>query len=142
MKLIICLFFATFATFPTFSQDKWTRVALFTTSIFLNSVGDGLYDEGKKLESKSFKAASIGTLVIVPLVTHVDRKKGLNYVLTFTCLRYTFFDAGYNLTRGLPFNYVGTTSYNDRFLGRIPSEIVLVTKGISLGAVIYLNKNK
>jgi len=122
------------------SQDKWVRVGLLTTSIVLNAVGDGLYDEGKKLESKSFKAASIGTLLIVPLVTHIERKDGWNYVITFTCLRYALFDAGYNLTRNLPYDYTGTTSHHDRFLGKIPKSVVTATKGISLGIVIYLNQ--
>lgn len=123
-------------------QNKWIRVGLFSTSIVLNAVGDGLYDEKKKLLSKSFRAGSIATLLAVPLVTHVEKKDAVNYVVTFSCLRYTLFDAGYNLTRNLPYDYMGTTSHHDRILGKIPKSVITATKGISLGIVIYLNKNQ
>ena len=143
---IICLFLATFATLATFSQEKdekrWLRVGLMATSIVLNGVGDGLYDEGHKTLSKSFKAASLVTLVSVPVFTRVDRRNGLKYVASFALLRYGLFNTSYNLSRGLPYNYMGTTSVQDRALKHVPDYLISMSRFTAICLVIDLNKNQ
>jgi hypothetical protein len=143
---IIFLFLATFATFATFSQEKdekrWLRVGLMATSIVLSGVGDGLYDDGHKTLSKSFKAASLATLVAVPVFTKVDKRNGLKYVASFALLRYGLFNTSYNATRGLRYNYMGTTSLQDRALRNIPSYLVSMSRFTAICLVIDLNKNR
>jgi len=142
MRHIIALLLTIFLVSSIYAQhkrDKWVRLGLFTSCVVFNAVGDGLYDDGHKLLSKSFKAASIGSLLVIPIVTHVDRKKGIKYVATFGLLRYAIFDAGYNLSRNLPYNYVGTTSVQDKLTNKLPPIISSATKILSLGLVIHLN---
>ena len=121
-------------------DKKWVRIGLFTGSILLNAVGDGLYDQNHKLISKSFKAASIGALLTVPLVSPPPKKKkAFKYVLTYGLLRFGLFDIAYNTSRGLPINYVGTTSLQDRIIGGQPKLMIAVIRLSSIGVSIKLN---
>lgn len=139
LRLLLAVFLL---TSTAVAQDKWKKIGLFTASVVFNAVGDGLYDEGRKTEAKLLRTASIATLLSVPIFTKVNKNNGFDYVITFTGIRYGLFDAGYNLTRGLPYDYLGTTSHVDLFLKNLPKPLVTSTKVLSLGIIICKRNKK
>jgi len=102
---------------PSFNQEKsekWKVIALYSASVILNGIGDGLNDSKQKTVGHLFNAASIGTLVLSPLIFNYQKDKWFWYVLSYTCLRAALFDITYNLTRNLPVNYTGSTCITDK----------------------------
>ena len=89
-------------------------LTIFTTSIVLDAVGDGLYDNGDKTAGHAFQAASTGVLLLSPLFLNMDKDNFWWYLVSYVSLRIGLFDYAYNTTRGLPMSYVGTTSITDK----------------------------
>ena len=124
----------------TIYAQKWVRYGMFAGSIVLNGVGDGMNDAKiNKVFAHGLKAASVGMLLVTPLIDK-DKPKALPYISTFILLRYAVFDASYNLARGLPYDYTGSTSVHDKSLASIPKSIVTGSRMISLGLSIYINR--
>jgi hypothetical protein len=124
-------------------KQKWARIGLITSSIVFNAIGDGLYDDGHKLAAKSFRAASIGSLLAIPVVSGpIGRKKAFKYALSYGLMRFAIFDLAYNETRGLPLNYVGTTSIHDRVVGGSPPLMIGMMRATSLWISIELNNRE
>jgi hypothetical protein len=124
-------------------DGRWARIGLITSSIVFNAVGDGLYDDGHKLAAKSFRAASIGSLLAIPVVSGpIDRKKAFKYALSYGLMRFAIFDLAYNGTRGLPLNYIGTTSIHDRVVGGSPPLMIGMMRATSLWISIELNNRE
>lgn len=94
-------------------------IALYTTSIALEAVGDALYDDGDKAWGKSLQAASLGLVIVSPFVLDVERGTWYWYLSSYVCLRVALFDPMYNATRGLPLGYTGTTSVWDKAVQRV-----------------------
>jgi hypothetical protein len=125
------------------SKQKWTRIGLITSSIIFNAVGDGLYDDGHKLAAKSFRAASIGSLLAIPIVSGpIGKKKAFKYALSYGLMRFGLFDITYNATRKLPLNYVGTTSIHDRIINNSPKGIISAMRLTSIWISIELNNRE
>lgn len=98
-------------------QERWEPVkviGIYSASILLNAIGDGLNDSGKKTTGHLLNAASIATLLGSPFLIHYDTKKWYIYLISYTSLRIGLFDMTYNRTRGLPLNYIGSTSITDK----------------------------
>ena len=95
--------------------EKWKVITLYSVSIILNGIGDGLNDSKQKTAGHIFNAASIGTLVLSPAIFDYQKDKWFWYVLSYTCLRAALFDITYNLTRNLPADYTGSTCITDKF---------------------------
>jgi len=116
-------------------------IGIYTASIILNGIGDGLNNSNRKTAGHVINALSIGMLVASPFLMDYDKKKWYWYFATYTSLRIGLFDWTYNMTRKLPFGYVGTTAPTDKFYKilvlnpNIPRPIFL-----SLGIVIPLTK--
>ena len=141
--LVILLFVANICQAQIKPKQKWARIGLITSSIVFNAVGDGLYDDGHKLAAKSFRAASIGSLLAIPIVGGpIGRKKAFKYALSYGLMRFALFDITYNGTRGLPLNYVGTTSIHDRVIGGSPPLMIAATRMTSLWISIELNNRE
>ncbi len=85
------------------------------------------------------QAVSVASILSIPFITHVDRKRSLNYALTFSLLRYGLFDMAYNKTRGLPINYIGSTSTQDRIMNKFSAKSIFLSKVASIGLSIHLN---
>jgi hypothetical protein len=96
-------------------SEKWKTIVLYSGSIILNGIGDGLNDSKFKTAGHLFNAASIGTLIITPAIFNYQKDNWYWYALTYTCLRAGLFDITYNLTRNLPLKYTGSTSITDKF---------------------------
>ena len=97
------------------TKHPWRTIALYSSSIILNGIGDGLNDEGHKGWGHAANAFSIGFIVLSPLVLDYDKSKRWAYVLDYGFLRIAYFDWTYNTTRGLPLTYIGTTSTWDKY---------------------------
>ena len=95
-------------------SEKWKVIALYSTSVILNGIGDGLNDSKQKTAGHLFNAASVGTLVLSPAIFDYQKDKWYWYVLSYACLRAALFDITYNLTRNLPVNNTGSTCITDK----------------------------
>lgn len=132
---------------PFLSQGA--RVILtYAGSIMLNAAGDALYDKGitaggnYKVFGKSLKVMSIGTLVGSFLWIDYDKSNWLTYFATYGFLRFSLFDPTYNLTRGLPITYIGTTSVWDKTIQKLkPPDGLMAARGVSLIMGISLPLN-
>jgi len=116
-------------------------IALYSGSIILNGIGDGLNDFNLKTAGHIFNAASLGILMLSPLAFNFQKDKWYWNALSYICLRAGLLDLTYNLTRILPSNYIGSTSLTDKFYNSIgvnpmyPRAIFFV-----LGFAIPLNR--
>ena len=119
-------------------------ILLYSTSIMLNGVGDGLNNSGHKTWGHTCNALSIGTLVASPFIINYDKHKWYGYILDYCFLRYSLFDASYNIANGQKFDYIGTTAGTDRIFHKAPANFRTFTKGISMivGIALPLNNYK
>lgn len=117
---------------------KGRTIILFASSIILNGIGDGLNDSGRKTAGHFFNAASIATLLSVPFLTNVDKKKWYIYALSYTSLRIGLFDGTYNVTRGLDVNYIGCTSPTDKMMRKTNWKSGYAAKGLFIGIGVAL----
>jgi len=90
-------------------------IGIYTASILLNGIGDGLNDNNHKTAGHLLNGLSIGVLISSPFLLDYDKEKWYWYLATYTSLRIGLFDIAYNSTRGLPFGYSGMTSPTDKF---------------------------
>jgi len=85
-------------------------IGLYTGSIILDAVGDGLMDSGNKEWGHFCNAASTGVLVMSPFVIDMKKEQWGWYAAGYILMRMAIYDIVYNLTRGLMWNYHGNTS--------------------------------
>ena len=136
------------------SDEAWKIIAVFTGSIILDAVGDGLKDKGEKEWGHVLSAASVGLLISSPFIIEYDKSKWGYYLTSYVGLRIAAFDYTYNATRGLPYNFIGNTSFWDKGLrklsppdglamGRIVSAIIGISMPINeLGHRKQFRRNK
>ena len=119
-------------------------LTIFTTSIVLDAVGDGLYDNGDKTAGHAFQAASTGLLVLSPLFLNMDKDNFWWYIVSYVSLRIAIFDYTYNATRGLPLGYTGSTALTDKVWGKFnpPEGHIFFPKAIffTLGIVVPIKE--
>ena len=96
-------------------SEKWKVIALYSASVILNGIGDGLNDSKQKTAGHLFNAASVGVLVLSPAILDYQKDKWYWYLLSYTCIRAGLFDVTYNLTRNMPANFTGSTCITDKF---------------------------
>lgn len=94
--------------------DKLKVIGLYSAAIILNGIGDGLNNTHQKTMGHIFNAASIGVLLSTPFFIDYDTKKWYWYLLTYTSLRVTLFDAAYNVTTKQPIDFIGSTAITDK----------------------------
>jgi len=93
----------------------------------LEAIADGLYDKGKKTISSIVefinKLVAIGTTAYVTygVVVGSINIPVWKLIAGFVFIRFLIFDTIYNLTRGLPWNYVGSTKLYDKVLAKTGS---------------------
>src|SRR6056297_1563774 len=115
------------------------RAGLFTLAITTDAIGDALYDEGNKGLGHAFDAASVGTHIYMLFDDNTKfnsfRELAIGTVL-YTGISFAIFNLTYNLVRGLPWNYVGTTDYFDNTFRQFNEmafpKIIVLTFVISL----------
>ena len=122
LTIILLLFCSLTQAQPGFIEripEPVKVIGLFTFSIVLEGIGDGLYDEGKKEVGKLLQAVSLGSLLMSPLFLDMDKSNWGWYLASYVSLRIGFFDYSYNLSRGLPMGYIGDTSYWDKGMRQV-----------------------
>ena len=104
---------------------------LYILSILLASIGDGLFDKGKKLIGHAMEALSVGLILISPYFVDAFT---LYHIGGYLLVRVALYDPCYNLTRGLNICFIGTTSWWDKFvmLFNPPCWAMLFGRGIFL----------
>jgi hypothetical protein len=125
-------------------SESWKTISIYTTSILTGAVGDALNDSGHKDWGHACNATSIGLLLISPKLMNYEKKKWGWYVASYIGLRVAMFDPAYNLTRGLPFDYVGGTSFWDKGIKSLNPPNTYFFRGVYLtfGISIPLNEIK
>ena len=154
MKKLNCLIASLFVVITIMGQTPYKNylahkdksesakiIAVYAGSIILNGIGDGLNNSGHKTWGHACNAASIGILLTSPFIIHYDKDKWWIYLLDYGFLRYGLFDSSYNLTRGLPYNYIGTTAGTDIIFHKAPANFRTFSKGISMVMGISLPIN-
>jgi hypothetical protein len=120
--------------------EQWKSLAMNLAAVTFNAVGDGLLDQGRQEDNftmmkwgHTFRAASVGTILMKPVVQRLDRKEWLIDLLSYTCIRIGTFNMTYNTVRGLPPYYLGTTSWYDTILRKLdnPHQGYMFMNGIS-----------
>ena len=122
-------------------NEALKTILLYSGSIVLNGIGDGLNNNNHKTWGHACNAASIGVLLASPFVIHYDKTKWYGYILDYAFLRYSLFDASYNIANGQKFDYIGTTAGTDRIFHKAPAGFRNFSKGISLTVGIFLPIN-
>jgi hypothetical protein len=108
------------------------NVFFYILSILFKAIGDGLNDSGKKGIGHSLQALSfVPLLIAIHPIWYVA-------ILSYGFLMIAFFDYTYNLSRGLKWNFVGTTSWWDNAIKRVPFGFMLFVRVICLVVGIFL----
>lgn len=91
-------------------QSKWIPIAINIFSITCNAIGDGLNDNGQKIQGHIANAVSVaGLLLYIPLENyHKDYwwKAPVSYIF----IRSSIFDPIYSITRHRKWNYLDNNS--------------------------------
>jgi len=91
---------------------------IFLSAIILAAIGDGCMDSGFKVIGHSAESISILILLLIPFLHHQKRIGTIGwYLAAYILIRAGVFDLVYNIVRGLPLTYHGTTSIWDMFVG-------------------------
>jgi hypothetical protein len=102
----------------------------------LNGIGDGLNDSGHKTAGHAVNALSYATLIGGTIWSEPERKDWLRYLTIAAGMRYVTFDASYNLTRDLRYDYIGTTAGIDKAMTKVPAHFRTFTRGVVLCGTI------
>jgi len=134
--------------------EPYKVIGLYSASIVLNAIGDGLNDSGHKQWGHACNAASIGTMIATPFILKIDKKNWGGYFASYALLRFSLFDYTYNTTRRLPLGYIGNSATSDKFMRLVspPEGSILFARAITMTAGISvtfryckgsrMNKNK
>jgi hypothetical protein len=112
-------------------------IGIYAGSIILESLGDGLNDNGNKTWGHLSKVFSTGLLLSSPFIIKYDKSKWYIYLLSYTSLRIGLFDMTYCTTRHLPLNYIGSTSITDKAWTKIGGQPSFI-RGLSFTFGIFL----
>lgn len=132
MKKLLLISLLSSVLIITQAQEYKALKILGTMTAFsiLNGIGDGLNDSGHKTVGHTINALSYGVLIGGTVWSEPDRKDWLRYITIAAGMRYVTFDASYNLTRGLKYDYIGTTAPTDRAMAKVPAGFRTFTKGV------------
>ena len=65
-------------------KEQWIKLGMFTTSIALNAVGDGLNTSGNKDLGHLCNALSIGVTLSIPLIIDIKKDEWYWYLLEYS----------------------------------------------------------
>jgi hypothetical protein len=135
--IIIMLLFLTLNSFAQ-KHEAVKIISIYSGSIILDAVGDGLNDSGHKDWGHLCNAGSIGVLLTSPFIIDYEKSKWGWYFASYIGLRIGLFDYAYNETRGLGLNYIGCTSNWDKIMRKLNppntylGRAVFLTVGIAI----------
>jgi hypothetical protein len=130
-----------------YKSEAFKSVAINTSIILLETVGDGLIDQGryegnqnKMVVGHAVQASSVALCLTKPLLQDLDRHEWVADIISYSFIRIGTFNMAYNVTRELPIGYTGTTSLYDRVWNSfrapeswvIGGQMLCLTVGISI----------
>jgi hypothetical protein len=105
------------------NKNAWKVIGSSFASVVLNASADALRDNGHKQWSHALEAASYIPLIAIPFELRNNGNSTWNNILVsvsaYAGTRVLAYDYTYNAVRGLPLNYMGTTSTWDKMFGDI-----------------------
>lgn len=125
-KLAVFLAFLLLAIQSTSQERKseiWREIGVISyhvATVATGALSEATRDEGQKSVAHAFRAMEVGLLIGGPFLFDVKKHEFLPYFLSYTFIRFSFFDAFYNKYRGLDLLYNGTTSSYDKFMNKMP----------------------
>ena len=123
-------------------KEQWIKLGMFTTSIALNAVGDGLNTAGNKDLGHLCNALSIGVTLSIPLIIDIKKDEWYWYLLEYSFIRFATFDYIYNLSAGNEWSYYGNSHKYDQFFGGQNKYGLAIMKGTVLMIGISINFQK
>lgn len=103
--------------------DKYKVIGMSLLQTVTDATGDALMDSNRKELGHLMNAGTIGLFVIEPALITYDSWKDVTLKgVTLIGARLLLFNVTYNLVRGLPYDFVGTTSYYDQFVSKQPDK--------------------
>ena len=104
----------------------------------IHALADASFDDGLKLWGHSLEAISIAMFISGAFIFDLKRKHWGWLLVAFACWNIVGFDYLYNLFRGLPWDFHGTTSNWDIFLSKYPEHGIIFARVIFLIAGIFI----
>jgi hypothetical protein len=99
--------------------------------VLVGAIGDGLWDEGMALTGHGLEALEVLLLVSGPFIFGLERRNCIPYLIALIAFRIALFDYTYNLVAGLPWDFVGHTSWWDIIISKY------YPKGLIWGRAIF-----
>jgi len=113
-------------------------IVLLGGSVVCEAIADGMYDNGNKGPAHALGAASVGMLLTYAVWNKKENHEPLWAIPAYISFRIALFDPIYNTTRGLPINYVGSTSTWDEMINKInPGDGLIFLRCVILTFGIY-----
>ncbi len=103
----ICLSQQTINTTP--KVNKSISIALLGASVLLNAAGEGLISTNHKFVGNSLKGLSVATILSIPFLTEVNKKRWLIYCISYASFTIALRQPMYNLSRGEHYKKPNTT---------------------------------
>ena len=110
-------------------------ILYFIACITVGATADGLMDDGFKLWGHILGAIEVLLLLSGVII---KPKSWAAFIVAYIAWRVVGFDLMYNLVRGLPYDYIGTTGLWDMFFSKYPSHGLFWLRGIFLILAVYL----
>jgi len=119
-------------------------IILFLIAVIFDAAGDALNDSHRKGIGHALQAIFVGLLLMSPFFIDVALNSWGWYLASYICLRIALFDPIYNITRGLKWNFIGTTSLWDktRMAFNPPASGEIFGRAIFLAAGIFMIINE
>jgi hypothetical protein len=112
--------------------------------VIFEACGDAMMDEGNKELGHILQLSSFGIALTTPYVVDLQRDKWWVHLIVYSATRFLLFDYTYNIARGLPIDYIGSTSYWDKFQSNFSSnsgfllpKLGVFTVGVSIAIRHY-----
>ena len=115
-------------------------IILYITIIILKAITDGQNDTGHKGIGHTLTSLWIALLIVTP--NFLTLPIWYVQIIAFTLLMIALFDFAYNITRGLPLRFIGTTSWWDKAIAKVPFGYMCLVRGIALIVGIFLIINE
>lgn len=114
---------------PQRSAQPLIVIGMLSGSIIADAVGDALCDAGHKVPGHSLQALSVGFLLPLPYILDLKPYTWGWYAASYLLIRVSLFDPFYNITRGLPLEYIGNCSVWDKTLQKFDPPAGMLTGG-------------
>ena len=106
--------------------------------VVLGASADAYFDVGHKLLGHTLGAVEVVVLISGSFVFNLNRRKWIPFLLAYVFWRVVGYDYLYNLFSGLPWNYIGNTSFWDITIAKVlPSGLIWI-RAVFLVAAVFV----